>query len=281
MIEVKVIADTSFGSSRITSLQLTYPRFILAQLNTHRMFSRSTASSRAIPTTKLIEQVRNTPVFPIHWGKNQAGMQAESEVNQLMKNLAQRDWQGAAQAAANHAQQLHEFGVHKQVVNRLLEPFLLAHTIVTATDWDNFFALRLHHAAQPEMQALAQAMYDAISGSQPKERYFHLPYISEDEIKAFQNRFSAVPDRVFQYFAPISTARCARVSYLKHDNTQPTTQEDIRLYRKLMGSEPRHASPAEHPARAVGFQKYHRNFKGWQQWREIVELSAQEDEYEE
>ena len=153
MIQAQVIADSVWKGKRLTSLQLVLPRFILAQLNTHRAFSRSTASSRAIPTAKLIEMVESDPVVPLHWGRNQPGMQAECELSDDLRFQAGDEWMDARDAAVASAKTLAGMGVHKQVVNRILEPFMWAHTIVTATEWDNFFALRLDDAAQPEIQS--------------------------------------------------------------------------------------------------------------------------------
>ena len=193
-ISAKIIDDTvhPFTGKRITSLQLTMPRFILAQFNTHRMFSRSTASSRAIPVKKMIEQVRNDYVRPVYWGKNQAGMQAEKELPTKLQELCKEIWHKAALSAADYAEQLDNAGAHKQIANRILEPFMWAHTIVTATEWDNFFALRLDDAAQPEIQALAKAMKEAMESSKPTESRFHLPYITMAAIQRDYNTRSVV-----------------------------------------------------------------------------------------
>ena len=250
MIEVKIIADSiSPSGKRLTTMQLKYPRFLLAQLNTHRTFSRSTASSRAIPTLKLLEQIELEPVLPEFWGKNQAGMQAESEIDPTEIAAALQIWQQAAQSAANHVRELLKYGLHKQLVNRLLEPFLHAQTVVTATEWDNFFQLRCHHDSQPEMQVLACAMRDAMNASKPEETIYHLPYITQDD------------------------KDWARVSYLKHDGQKTDVQTDVSFASKLEAA--RHLSPFEHQAKALrNPEERSGNFFGWEQQRQLVDKGA-------
>lgn len=261
MISAKVIADTIHNGHRITSLQLVMPRFILAQLNTHRVFSRSTASSRAIPTAKLIEQVRTNYVQPLHWGANKAGMQSEQELEAQEIEKAKEIWCRAAHAAADFAEQMAALGLHKQHANRIIEPYMWAHTIVTSTEWENFFKLRIDDAAQPEIQLLAKEMKAAIDNSVPKESRYHLPYITDDEI------CTEVNNATFEHFAPISAARCARVSYLNHDQSKPDFKKDMELAKRLL--EHRHYSPFEHQARACNLQET-RNFTGWVQYRAII-----------
>ena len=252
MIQAQVIADSVWKGKRLTSLQLVLPRFILAQLNTHRAFSRSTASSRAIPTAKLIEMVETDPVMPLHWGQNQPGMQAECELAPHERLVAETAWLTARDAAVASAEVMAETGVHKQVVNRILEPFLWAHTIVTATEWDNFFAL-----------CMKQAMDD----STPAERQFHLPYITDSELETLGAGLTT--RGAYRYLAPISAARCARVSYLNHDQSEPDLGKDKALAEKLRAAG--HMSPFEHQAFAPNAIAAHnpdqRNFQGWVQFR--------------
>lgn len=270
MIEVKIIADSiSPAGKRLTTMQLKYPRFLLAQLNTHRVFSRSTASSRAIPTLKLLEQVELEPVLPEFWGKNQAGMQAESEIDPAEVEAALQIWQQAAQSAANHVRELLKYGVHKQLVNRLLEPFLHAQTVVTATEWDNFFQLRCHHDSQPEMQVLACAMRDAMNASKPDETMYHLPYITQED-KDWADRRVRHGYEWYDLLAPMSAARCARVSYLKHDGQKSDVQTDVAFANKLEAA--RHLSPFEHQAKALRSpEERSGNFFGWEQQRQLVD----------
>ena len=267
-ITATVIADSiSSHNKRITTLQLKYPRFIHSEFMTHRVFSRNSASSRAIPVAKMIEQVQNDPAMPIYWGLNQPGMQAGKEHEDI--STAQVWWKAAAIDAAASATLLNDLGLHKQIVNRVLEPFQWMHTIVTATEWDNFFELRCHPDAQPEFQALANAMRAAMDGSVPVERSggmgwhgaWHLPYVSDDE------RANLHPLTL----PKLSAARCARVSYLKHDGTAPVLSEDMTLFERLVGSKPLHASPIEHQAVAGNSICRSRNFLGWHQYRELFE----------
>lgn len=277
MISAKVIADSISNGVRITSLQLHLPKFILAELNTHRVFSRSSASSRAIPTDKIIKMVDEDYFKPIKWGKNKAGMSADTVLNQYEEMLANNIWRNAVENAIKSVRELQKLNVHKQTINRLLEPFMWVDTICTATEWDNFFNLRISEHAQPEMRVLAEAMKEAMDNSKPVERDYHLPYIRQDEID--------VEDPKFEDFL-ISSARCARVSYLKHDQTKPSRADDLSLAKKLY--EAGHFSPAEHQAVALtrgvdgcgvkGFGKkdvknYNliRNFKGWVQLRAMLD----------
>jgi len=267
-ITATVIADSisSYGK-RITTLQLKYPRFIHSEWMTHRVFSRNSASSRAIPVAKMIAQVRTDPAMPIHWGLNQPGMQASKEHDD--PDSARLTWVNAALSAAKQAEFLHNLDLHKQIVNRVLEPFQWMHTIVTATEWDNFFDLRCHPDAQPEFQALANAIRTAMDESSPVERAsgtqwassWHLPYVSDDE------RANLHPHTL----PKISAARCARVSYLKHDGTTPSIEDDMALFERLVGSKPLHASPIEHQARASSSVARSRNFVGWYQYRDLFE----------
>lgn len=277
MFKAIVIEDSinPRGGHRLTTLQLEYPRFIHAEVLTHRVFSRNSSSSRAIPVPRMIKQVREDPAMPIHWGKNQPGMQAQQENDSFVMlpdsetgapypHTVQDAWRFAADGAAGIAYAMHEAGYHKQVVNRILEPFQWMKTIVSATEWDNFFALRCHPDAQPEFQLLACMIREAMQNSVPVERDYHLPYVSEEERKLLTT----------EVCMRISTARCARVSYLTHEGKVPVIDEDMKLYERLVGSDPIHASPTEHPAKRVEFIAGSGNFKGWKQHREEVEYRA-------
>ena len=291
-IEVKIIADSRGISTdekgmgngtRITTFQLKYPRFIHSEFMTHRMFSRNASSSRAIPVKKMIEQVLTDPAMPIHWGKNQPGMQAQEEIQHAMH--AEELWRRAAQRAAEYAMELNEIGLHKQVVNRILEPFQWIHVVVTATEWDNFFNLRDHKDAQPEIRELAHQMKVAMAKSIPRlldVGEWHLPYVSQREIDDF------IYTNSFNNALKCSAARCARVSYMKHDGTEPSVSEDIDLFNQLvtrpytdkrgkeMGKDdPVHMSPVEHQATPlIDGEWTSGNFKGWHQLRKILELRA-------
>lgn len=270
MIQAKVIADSvSTAGVRITTLELQYQRFFHSELMTHRVFSRNAMSSRAIPVAKMIEQVRTNPAMPIHWGLNQPGMQSHQELEQPHKVRVQSLWQEAAEAAAVLAEKMSAEGAHKQLVNRILEPFQWMRTLVTSTEWTNFFELRAHPDAQPEFHELALQMQAVMVSSEPVLRApsnevgsWHLPYILDSERALYRS----------DILVKLSTARCARVSYLTHDGETPDVQKDLALYDRLVGSRPLHASPAEHQARASSFGHHRsRNFTGWTQHRQLLE----------
>ncbi len=269
-ISATVIEDSiSPKGVRLTTLQLVYPRFILAELNTHRVFSRSSASSRAIPTSKMIDAVSNSPAMPVHWGKNERGMQAKSELDEYDKRQAISCWLEASRRATETARLMAGTGVHKQVVNRILEPYMFAHTVVTSTEWSNFFELRLHEDADPNFYELARVIDMAMNGSYPrllKPGQWHLPYVTDSE-REFLSKKEAVM---------VSTARCCRVSYMKHDGNHSTLKEDIELHQRLVGANPKHSSPAEHqatPRGLFGSKKYAGNFSNsWVQYRKLIEF---------
>lgn len=270
MISARVIKD-SIGPSkvRLTTFVLTYPRYIHAEVMTHRMFSRNASSSSAIPVKKALAAIRRDMVVPIHIGANKAGMQADKEVSAWRKWLAVCLWKGLGHIACVAAWMLDRLGVHKQVVNRVTEPWSHITVVVTATDWANFLALRYHPAAQPEIQVLAQEIYLGLNTSTPdklKAGEWHLPFVDQLEIDA-----EAAEPRAGVY-APIrrSVARCARVSYNNHDGTHSSLAQDTDLYRRLLGAQPIHASPAEHQARATKSNKYSGNLRGWVQYRKTL-----------
>lgn len=282
MISAKVIEDSigSGGNKRLMTIQLCYPRFIHAEFMTHRVFSRNASSSRAIPVAKMLEMIRTEPAMPIHWGKNQAGMQAAEQFTGYDAEHAEALWLHAASLAANVAEKMMNAGLHKQVANRILEPFQHIHVVVTATEWDNFFNLRAHPDAQPEIHALAIAMREAMEESTPSilmPGEWHLPYITDYERQ--DGYWKGREDSLRK----ISAARCARVSYLKHDGGIPDVNGDLALYERLVGGVPLHASPVEHQATpdvwhedTDGFTGWeqsslHGNFDGWIQNRKLVE----------
>lgn len=264
---VSLIADSVNPTGvRITTLSLRYPRFIHSEFMTHRVFSRNAASSRAIPVEKMIEQVRNDPAEPIYWGMNKPGMQATEEWDFDGENgsFPLQVWRAAADRAAEFAGRLHIAGLHKQVVNRLLEPWQWMHTVVTATEWDNFFRLRCHPDAQPEFQQLATMIREVMENHNPQRIYpgsWHLPYVSVAERA----------DIPLKEVLLLSVARCARVSYLKHDGTPAAIEEDLKLAKRLLG--PQHMSPFEHQAKSTpDAVRWSNNFRpGWTQFRELVD----------
>ena len=261
-IEAKVIAHSAHpGCPDLITLQLRYPRFIHAEVMTHRAFSRNASSSRAVPVARMIADVEADIAMPVEWGKNQPGMQAREPMLSGDAKQARAIWQDAAAGAVAHARRLMAVGAHKQIVNRVLEPFAHISVVVTATDWQNFFDLRRHEDADPTMRALAFAMRNAIADSAPVafDRFcqWHLPYIGGEEV----TRYSV------DELKAMSVARCARVSYLRHDGTYTTAEADVALAAKL--AKARHMSPFEHQARPTP-GKQHANFTGWQSYRSMM-----------
>ncbi len=245
---------------RLLTLEATFPRFVLAEFNTHRVFSRNSASSRAIPTAKLIARVREDPAVPLEWGRNRAGMSADDLLDARDASEAERVWLSARDAAADHAERLLQLKVHKQEVNRVLEPFLWHTVIVSATEWENFFVLRTSPSAQPEIRVVAVLMREAIAASRPQPiavGAWHLPLVQPDEREL---------DLATQ--KKIAAARCARVSYLTHDGVREIAR-DLELHDRLRGE--RHLSPFEHVATPADDAGFHANFRGWYQMRREVE----------
>lgn len=282
-ITAKVIADSiNVIGNRITTLQLRYPRFIHAEFMTHRMFSRNASSSRAIPVERLIKDIIDDTAMPIHWGKNQKGMQADVEHDAEVKWTSEEEfysafvsreeaWFWARDKAIQAARAYARSGYHKQIVNRLLEPFAHINVVVTATEWENFFQLRDHADAQPEIRLLAQAIRKAMDASQPKPLVrgeWHLPYVMPEDHVALQGFHQhSRRDGVMEDLKRVSAARCARVSYMTHDGRRPPFEEDLELFVRLAGSDPKHLSPLEHQAEALDSPSMIRNFRGWSQFR--------------
>lgn len=241
-------------------MEVTFPRFVLPEFNTHRVNSRNSASSRAVPTSKLIERALTEPAMPAEWGRNQPGMSASDVLSEEEAREAQRLWLEARDAAVAQARKLQELKVHKQVLNRILEPYLWHTVIVTATEWQNFFELRCAPNAQPEIREAALLMRDALANSQPnlvREGEWHLPLIQDDE-----------RDRDVEQLKKISAARCARVSYLTHEGKRDV-EKDLELCERL--EHDRHLSPFEHVATPAGDDAFHANFRGWVQMRAAIE----------
>lgn len=271
----KVLTDSvSPDGVRLTSLEVTFPRIVLAEFNTHRVFSRNSASSRAIPVEKMLQKVKDDPFIPIYWGKNQKGMQAEQELTEDEQADAESDWLYARDRAVDCAQEMLAKGLHKQITNRLLEPWLFHTVIVTSTEWDNFWGLRCSKDAQPEIRKIAEMMRDVYDRGTPHPldyNQWHLPLIDGSELFDMQ-----VNGMSYEEICKVSVGRCARVSYLTHDGKRDI-QADIDLYDRLLKSG--HLSPFEHVARPMsdkdGYVTPHDktfcgNFRGFVQLRKTL-----------
>lgn len=251
MIKAKVIAHSisAVTGDRMVSLEIEYPRFILAELNTHRMLSKNSASSRAIPVAKMLELVQTNPAEPVFWGKNQPGMQAKEELHGNALALAKILWDEAKQNAINSSSALNKVGLHKQIANRPLEFAQVMKTVISGTEWANLYHLRKHSDAQPEFNALATAMYDAVYKSSPVMLYpgeWHLPYI--ECVRDFNGtmRYYVESQEVSLDEAKvISASCCAQVSYRKEDYSLEKAE---KIFDQLINSQPCHSSPVEHQA---------------------------------
>lgn len=287
MYSTKIIADSvNPVGDRLTTFELTYPRFVHAELMTHRLFSRNSASSRALPTEKLLEQIENNPVMPKFWGKNQSGMQAAEELTGMDLHHAKTAWLSARDKAVHHAKMMHDIGMHKQLANRVLEPWMFITVIVTATEYENWFWLRDSEYAQPEIAWVAREMRKQYKENKPIQcgpGVWHLPYVVIDdpddplyvnlrelaeaiELPGHSNAIYSAgqKDLINKALIKIATARCARVSYLTHDGQRDYTK-DMMLHDKCRDNG--HWSAFEHCAEADEASTRHGNFVGWRQYR--------------
>lgn len=276
----EVIADSiDDKGNRLTTMEVTFHRFVLAEFNTHRVFSRNSASSRAIPVEKQIKMLFDSPAFPVSWASEQPGMQggtdltgeALEDAQELFQRVYEHNLYEVLAYLKRHPNKSER--LHKSLINRLLEPFMWHTVIVTSTEWDNFFQQRCSPLAQPEIRVAAEMMESALRSSEPdlkRQGQWHLPYIQEDE-----------QDLPLELKIKLSAARCARVSYLTHDGVRDINK-DIELYEKLVTADPPHWSPLEHVARPIdrSLNSIERsvlelpgNFSGWVQLRHIVDPS--------
>ncbi len=316
MIKAEIIADSlSPSGDRMTTFILEYPRFVHAEMMTHRVFSKNAASSRAIPIEKMIQQVMESPAMPVWWGKNQSGMQANEELDDTEKywdiadyelktenglegfvqsNLrkvtrkehAKHVWLRARDLAVEKVKMLNKIGLHKQIANRILEPWFNIRIILSGTEFENFFALRAHLDAQPEIRALGYLMLDQYNASEPKRLKvgeWHIPFGSKFEPDrliplAIQEELTLGLPLNHDTFnmalsnikIKIAIARCARISYHNYEG-KDDYEADIKLCDRLFGSIPRHLSPTEHVAMAMEESKFIGNVRGFKQYRFFFE----------
>lgn len=279
VVEHSLNQDTN---TELITCELRYPRFIHAELMTHRVFSRNAASSRAIPNHKIVQSVTEDPAFFVHLGKNQAGMQStDEEVDVATKSKFFDEWKELAQICADYSTRWsNEYHLHKQITNRVLEPFLYMSVIVSSTEWDNWFWLRDDDAAQPEIRDLARTMRKSFAKSRPRivqprthlsdPRGWHLPYITMEERTHYP----------IDMLLGASSARNARVSYLNHSKEHPVIEKDLETYEKLISGTKLHASPLEHQAWAASSNTPCRNFRGgWVQHRAMYEVAGSTERF--
>lgn len=306
-ISAHIVADSiNDHGNRITTIRARYPRWIHAEGRTHRQLrmgedefetweprtpspmedpnlSRNAASSRAIPVKKMIEAIRADPAIPLYWGANQKGMQAGEEISERVRSWAfggsegtswerEEAWLFGMEQMIALAEAYDRAGYHKQIINRLLEPWMHIETLFTATEWSNFFALRIHTAAEPHIRLLALRMREAMDASEPtylRPGRWHLPYIGEADLPL-----------TLEAQKIVSVARCAHLSYETVGTGEPIGFETAKRIRdQLVNGDVLHASPFEHQAKpdtqTTGGQWFcpnlHGNLVGWIQLRKTMD----------
>jgi thymidylate synthase ThyX len=261
-ISAEIIADSINGTGqRITSFLLVFPRIVLAEFNTHRMLSRNSASSRAIPFETMLSRLKLEPFVPIKFQKDHSGMQGTEYFEGSELEEAQNVWVEASRQASMIAKAMNMVGITKQLCNRLLEPFMYHTVIVTGTEWENFFSLRAHPAAEIHIADLAEKMLNRYNKSTPKvlkSGEWHIPFggkmdytrlcevLVSDGTSGLTGSKHAEALEKLQ--VKIATARCARVSYLNYEGNDDYFA-DVKLHNMLSGSG--HWSPFEHCAQAM------------------------------
>lgn len=265
-VKASIIADSiNSTNNRLITYVLEYPRFIHAEFMTHRLFSKNSESSRAVPVNKLIDNIREEPAIPMYWGKNKSGMQADDENNEPIKTNENmymdrhEAWLKSRDDAIKWAQSFNSAGYHKQIVNRILEPYKMMKVVCSATEYDNFFWLRCHKDAQPEIRHLAEVMYECYQQSKPlviRDGEYHLPFMNEEIYEECEKyvKDNNTPYGVMDLAKMISASCCAQVSYRRNDTS---IEKALNIYDHLVKSQPIHASPFEHQARPISAKDKH------------------------
>lgn len=284
MTKATVICDSrnEFGQ-RITTFIITFPRYLLAEFNTHRMLSRNSASSRAIRFEKMVQSVMDNPFISLRWQKDHPGMQGTEYFEGEDEIIARGLWLEARNIAIDAAKKLNspsyfsggESRVTKQICNRLLEPFMFHTCLCTGTEWENFFALRAHKDAEIHFQDLAEKMLVAINESEPKQLKageWHIPFgdqlpahdIKELITKLYPNQETDLNwymEKSQELRIKIATFRCAQISYLSHENSM-SYEKMLEKHDGLATAG--HWSAFEHCARAMSADEF--NFHSDMKW---------------
>ncbi len=299
----RILADSvSPDGVRLSTFEMEFPRYIQAEVNTHRILSKNSASSRAIPVEKMLERLKADPYLPVYWGSNKPGMQAGEELSQYDQMRCERAWLAAMDDNMNTAGFLRDVGLHKQDANRLLEPWMWQTVIITGTEWDNFWHLRNHADAHPAFQTVVSMMQEQYEELPPTELQYgqwHVPLVCDDSVITDGMPLTTLEgDDVesWRNMVKLSVGRCARTSLLTHDGERDP-RKDIQLHDKLLGSG--HLSPFEHQARPAADEdtktamfcndnvhimtereepyihvwprdQWHGNFRGWVQYRKTI-----------
>lgn len=289
-MSVKIVLDSINQTTgyRLVTIQARYPRFIHAEVMTHRQFSRNARSSRAVPVSKLAAEDIYVPTF----GVNQSGMQSREVAEERLQRSWRNDWLRLAGTTQATVLDWGKNQMHKQWANRPLEWFGFIDVLISSTHWMNFLQLRDHEDAQPEIQLLAAMIRELLLASKPGDisswsDSWHLPYITPEEYNSRRD-----PHAIDLELPRVSVARCARVSYKPFDGTTPDIEADLKLYDKLYHADPMHASAFEHAAKPdmhVNISingvnvplwingEQHGNFTGWRQYRKMLGNEAMWD----
>ena len=259
LISAKVIADSiNETGQRLTTFELEFPRLILSECNTHGAIEKNTSSSRAIPVSKMLDHILEQNLKPIYFGSKKSGMQAGNELESISLEVAKGLWEDSLEKAVFYANQLDALGVAKEVTNRITEPYQLIKAVWSATDWDNWFNLRLEKDADPNICMLAFKMHEAMSKSDPillKKGDYHLPYVESWTEKDTGKKVYSYVDNYGEYVwmnleqaIKYSVASCAQVSYRSEGMTLEKAE---KIWNMLVKSEVVHASPLTHIATPI------------------------------
>lgn len=263
--EATILADsTCWTGARVTTFELRYPHYIHKELMTHRVFSRSFMSMRAVPPGKaggIIDQVIEDPFIPDFHGRS-PGMGTSGPLGAREAAHARSHWLSARDAAVQSARGMDLNGVAKSDINPLLEPWVWMRGVVTATEWDNFYALRRDDGARKEFHFLADLMHAEHQKSDPtrlKHWMWHLPGLTVVEFG------EAIETGDWTYWANVSAGRLARISYDKVHQTEDILRSLERAATLLRAG---HMSPFEHQAKPALLPfLWSGNLRGWKQYR--------------
>ncbi len=263
-VSLVTYSESADTQKRLATFVLKIPKFLWGHIISHRTLSRNSASSRAIPAKRIRKSVLNDPFIPVYFGKNKAGMQSGDPLYGYKLWMAKNIWLGSRYVPVFFHYLGEKIGLHKEIVNRLIEPWLIVDIIITATEWSNFISLRSNEAAQPEIRYVAEKM-DALMKKEIPQKLstgeWHLPFVLDKE-----------KDLDLEIQKKISAARCARVSYSLFDGKTSDVSSDLKLCEKL--SSCGHWSPFEHVAEALNKNERIGNLIGWKQFRKEFQTES-------
>jgi hypothetical protein len=268
-LEVSLIKySESFDTKkRLATFAIRIPKFVWGHIISHRVLSRNSASSRAVPTKRIRGSVIRNPFLPVYFGENKAGMQSGKPLKNMRLLAAKKIWLWSRYVPSAFHYFGEKIGMHKEVINRILEPWLTIDVIVSGTEWNNFILLRTNEDAQPEIRFIAEEIDRLLSETKPvvlKTGEWHIPFIMGNE-----------ESLDVDIKKKISVARCARVSYKLFDGKVSNIEGDIKLCAKLSSSG--HWSPFEHVAQAQAAESRLGNFVGWKQYRKEFQDESRGD----